>query len=75
MQIISNEDNLHEMSNCVYWKKGRKLIILLSAELVKVNKCISQGYSGHMMTCEQKSGVPRNLNAKEEWILHKLLAT
>ena len=36
MQIVSNGDNLHEMSNPVFWKKIRKNIIsLLSAELVK----------------------------------------
>ena len=68
MQKVSSGDELHEMSNCVYWKKGRiKFVInLLSVELVKVNKYVSQRYSGHMMMCEQKSCVPRNLTCKRK---------
>ena len=36
MQIVSNGDNLHEMSNPVCWEKNKKSIIdLLSAELAQ----------------------------------------
>ena len=41
----------------VYTGKNKKNVIsLLSAESVKVNKYVSQSYSGHIMTLEQKSG-------------------
>ena len=44
----------------VYTRENKKIVIsLLSAELVKVNKYVSQRYSGHMMTCKQKSGLPQ----------------
>ena len=46
MQIVSNGDNLHEMSNPVFWEKNTKNINLLSAEFaqrgVKVNQAIFQ---------------------------------
>ena len=39
MQVFSNGDNLHEMSNTVFWeklkKKKIKITSLLSAELAK----------------------------------------
>ena len=41
MQIVSNGDNLHELSNPVYGKNKKNIINLLAAELaqkvVKVN--------------------------------------
>ena len=41
MQVVSNGDNLHEISNPVFWEKEEKNINLSSAELaqwmVKVN--------------------------------------
>ena len=40
MQIVSSGDDLHEMSNCVHWKKEETVVNLLSAELVKVNKYV-----------------------------------
>ena len=35
MQIVSNEDHLHEMSNPVFWKKNKKYYILFSAKLAQ----------------------------------------
>ena len=32
MQIVSNGDNLHEMSNPVFWEKLNNITNLLSAE-------------------------------------------
>ena len=33
MQIVSNGDNLHEMSNPVFWEKQEKYFKLSSAEI------------------------------------------
>ena len=35
MQIVSIGDNLHEMSNPVFWKNKKKFINMLSAELAQ----------------------------------------
>ena len=35
MQIVSNGDNLHEMSNSVVWQNKKKKINLSSGELAK----------------------------------------
>ena len=42
MQIVSNGDNLHEISNPVFWEKNKKNVISLSSveftqRVVKVN--------------------------------------
>ena len=35
MQIVSNEDNLHEMSNSVFWEKWENITNLSFAELAQ----------------------------------------
>ena len=35
MQIVSNGDNLHEMSNPVFWENKKNIINLSSAELAQ----------------------------------------
>ena len=44
MQIVSNGDNLLEISNPVFWEKSEKLTNMSSAELaqrvIKVKDCI-----------------------------------
>ena len=32
MQIVSNGENLHEMSNPIYWEKYEKYFIIMCAE-------------------------------------------
>ena len=42
MQMLSNRDNLHEMSNLVFWENKKNVINMSAAELaprvVKVNR-------------------------------------
>ena len=53
MQIVANGDNLHEISNSVFWENKKNIVSLLSAEfahtcnMVRVNIdfcCISFYY-------------------------------
>ena len=44
-RIVSNGDNLHELSNPVFWKKIRKIksIIELAQSVYEINSCVVLG--------------------------------